>query len=112
MCAPSLLLLFGWLAHTSLRLAVLINDSELMKITLRLLAGIEVNGAMKAPARFAFKSGSSRRLGGTANLAVLGGNLPPSRAHKDCSPFSKYHARSAVGLVARQNGPVARSTLK
>jgi hypothetical protein len=48
--------------------------------------------------------------GGTANLAVLGGNLPPSRAHGDRTPFGSHSLRSAVGLVARQNGPVARST--
>jgi hypothetical protein len=48
--------------------------------------------------------------GGTANLAVLGGNLPPSGTHR---PRPKSHAgivRSTAGRVARQNGPVARST--
>src|SRR5688572_5489516 len=49
-------------------------------------------------------------LGGTANLAVLGGNLPPSRTHGHRSPFSEIVVRTTVGLVARQNGPVARST--
>ena len=48
--------------------------------------------------------------GGTANLAVLGGNLPPGRTQNDRSPFSARIVRSAVGRVARQNGPVARST--
>jgi hypothetical protein len=48
--------------------------------------------------------------GGTANLAVLGGNLPPSRTHRQRSAFGEIVVRAAVGLVARQNGPVARST--
>ena len=48
--------------------------------------------------------------GGTANLAVLGGNLPPSRTHDARSPFGARVVRTAVGRVARQNGPVARST--
>ena len=48
--------------------------------------------------------------GGTVNLAVLGGNLPPSRAHNGRPPFSARVGRTAVGRVARQNGPVARST--
>jgi hypothetical protein len=48
-------------------------------------------------------------LGGTAKVAVLGGNLPPSRAHEEPSPIHERSARSAVGLVVRQNGPVARS---
>ena len=48
--------------------------------------------------------------GGTANLAVMGGNLPPSRAHGDRPPLGSHSLRSTVGLVARQNGPVARST--
>ena len=49
-------------------------------------------------------------FGGTANLAVLGGNVPPSQTHEDRSPLSEDVVRLAVGLVARQNGPVARST--
>jgi hypothetical protein len=40
-------------------------------------------------------------LGGTANLAVFGGNLPPSQTHAHRSLFSDILARSAVGLVAR-----------
>ncbi len=48
--------------------------------------------------------------GGTTHLAVLGGNLPPSRAHGDRTPLSLHSLRSAIGLAARQNGPVARST--
>jgi len=49
-------------------------------------------------------------LGGTANLAVLGGNLPSSRTHNAHSPFRARVLRTAVGRVARQNWPVARST--
>ena len=49
------------------------------------------------------------RLGGTANLAVLGGNLPPSRTHDGRPTVSAHAVRTAVGRVARQNGPVARS---
>jgi hypothetical protein len=48
-------------------------------------------------------------LGGTANLAVLGGNLPPSGAHPRFKPFGASCAHLAVGLVARQNEQVARS---
>ncbi len=50
-------------------------------------------------------------MGGTANLAVLGGNLPPSLAGSLDSPFSEGFACKACGLVARRNGQVARSTL-
>jgi hypothetical protein len=49
-------------------------------------------------------------LGGTANLAVPGGNLPPGRTHEPRSRFRGVFVRTAVGRVARQNGPVARST--
>lgn len=48
--------------------------------------------------------------GGTANLAVLGGNLPPSQAPEQLASFKRQLRRSTVGLVARQTGPVARST--
>ncbi|MBI3417150.1 MAG: DUF885 family protein [Verrucomicrobia bacterium] len=48
--------------------------------------------------------------GGTANLAVLSGNLPPRRVHQNNRPSDKCIARPTVGLVARQHGPVARST--
>ena len=34
-------------------------------------------------------------LGEMANLAVLGGNLPPGRAHDDRSPFSARVVRTA-----------------
>jgi hypothetical protein len=50
-------------------------------------------------------------MGGTANLAVLGGNLPPSSAQIDGSLFSDTSGRNACGLVAQRNGQVARSTL-
>jgi hypothetical protein len=53
---------------------------------------------------------SIKCLGGTANLAVRGGNLPPRRAHGTDSESNGLFVRSAVGLVARPNGPVARST--
>jgi hypothetical protein len=36
-------------------------------------------------------------LGDTANLAVLGGNLPPSRAHGSRTAFSGSLVRSTVG---------------
>ncbi len=49
-------------------------------------------------------------LGGTGDPPVLGGNLPPSRTHDGRSPFNARVVRTAVGRVARQNGPVARST--
>jgi hypothetical protein len=49
-------------------------------------------------------------LGGTANLAVLGGNRPPSRTHGGRPPFRAGVGRTAVGRVARQIGPVASST--
>jgi putative membrane-bound dehydrogenase-like protein len=63
-------------------------------------------------ARQAGESSLERGLdpGGTAKLAVLGGNLPPSGTHQ---PRRKSHAgvvRSTAGRVARQDGPVARST--
>jgi hypothetical protein len=48
--------------------------------------------------------------GGTVSLAVLGGNLPPSRTHGHRLPIGEVVVRAAVGRVARQNGPVARST--
>jgi hypothetical protein len=49
-------------------------------------------------------------LGGTANLAVLGGNLPPSLGAQNDSPVSVPRRLQTGGLVARQNGPVAHST--
>ncbi len=49
-------------------------------------------------------------LGGTGDPPVLGGNLPPSRTHGSRSSISTRVVRTAVGRVARQNGPVARST--
>ena len=54
--------------------------------------------------------GDAVGLGGTGDPPVLGGNLPPSRTHDGRSPFSARVVRAAVGRVARQNGPVARST--
>ncbi len=57
-------------------------------------------------------------MGGTANLAVLGGlsaeqagNLPPSLARQGDSPFSETSGGKTCGLVAHRNGQVARSTL-
>jgi hypothetical protein len=47
----------------------------------------------------------------TANLAVRGGNLPPIQTHGNVAALGESVVRSAVGLVARQNGPVARSSL-
>ena len=49
-------------------------------------------------------------LGGTGHWPVLGGNLPPSRTPDGRPPFSARVVRAVVGRVARQNGPVARST--
>ena len=50
-------------------------------------------------------------LGGTANMAVLGGNLPPKQFIFICSLFGAPLRAAFGGLVARQNAPVARSTL-
>src|SRR5262245_25418316 len=47
--------------------------------------------------------------GGTANLAVLGGNLPPSAGQPKCSLSNQVFALSSVGLAARQDGQAARS---
>jgi hypothetical protein len=47
--------------------------------------------------------------GGTANLAVRGGNLPP-RALAFLTLLFVPTPSKTVGLVARQNGQVARST--
>src|SRR5213594_4636369 len=49
-------------------------------------------------------------LGGTANLAVLGGNLPPSLEHHRRSPFGAAIRSESGGLVARRHGQVARAT--
>src|SRR5438093_6883646 len=49
-------------------------------------------------------------LGGTANLAVLCGNLPPSLEHHRRSPFGAAIRPESGGLVARQYGQVARAT--
>jgi hypothetical protein len=49
-------------------------------------------------------------LGGTASLAVRRRSLPPRRPHDDQPPFSGPFVRSVVGLAARPNGLVARST--
>jgi hypothetical protein len=48
--------------------------------------------------------------GGTANLAVPGGNVPPGRACELRSQLSAGSVRAADGRVVRQNGPMARST--
>jgi len=62
------------------------------------------------------RSGTSRHqpkrysLGLGGNLAVLGGNLPPSRTRENPSADSAFLARFAVGLVSGQNRPVAAST--
>ena len=50
-------------------------------------------------------------MGGTANLAVLGGNVPPSRARQLNSLIRESRMSKAWRLVAHRNGPVARSTL-
>ena len=42
-------------------------------------------------------------LGGTANLAVIGGNLPPNWTH-ELDVRSARLKRQAVGLPARQPG--------
>ena len=49
-------------------------------------------------------------LGGTGHGPVLGGNLPPSLEHSSRARNRASRPCSAGGLVARQNGPVARST--
>jgi hypothetical protein len=49
-------------------------------------------------------------LGGTANLAVAGGNLPPAFIPAGKAPFGALKKTSAGGLVAHQNGLEARST--
>jgi hypothetical protein len=49
-------------------------------------------------------------LGGTANVAILGGNLPPSPYAWQPYPFSGSFGRSTGGRVARPNGPVASPT--
>ena len=48
--------------------------------------------------------------GGTANLAVLGGNLPTSPHVEMGHHTVGFRAGEAGGLVAHPNGPVARST--
>ena len=48
--------------------------------------------------------------GGTANLAVLGGNLPPSSGGAAMSPKDETNHPALAGLVARPHGPVARAT--
>ena len=47
--------------------------------------------------------------GGPANLAVLGGNLPPSFGTSQVEPNVRRRHSQSAGLVARRNGPVARS---
>jgi hypothetical protein len=49
-------------------------------------------------------------LGGTANLAVLGGNLPPSFGTIVRTNMVGSGRTKRGGRVARHNGPVARST--
>ena len=50
-------------------------------------------------------------LGGTANLAVLGGNLPPSFGTVNARiNWTILGAPTGGGRVARRNGLVARST--
>jgi hypothetical protein len=49
-------------------------------------------------------------LGGTGNLPVLGGNLPPSLASFKIERSGSRSADYGYGLVARNNGQVARST--
>jgi len=49
-------------------------------------------------------------MGGTANLAVRGGNLPPHRSCDGRSQLDAWFSAPAVGLAARQNGQVSRST--
>ncbi len=51
-------------------------------------------------------------MGGTANLAVLGGNGRPSLAWQWDTVSRETAPRSACGLVAHRDGQVARSTLK
>ena len=49
-------------------------------------------------------------MGGTANLAVFGGNLPPSLGLLRESSLHEAREGDACGLVAHRNGQVARST--
>jgi hypothetical protein len=49
-------------------------------------------------------------FGGTASLAVLGRNLPPSGAPDDDLALRTCPAPSAARLVTRQDGPVAQPT--
>jgi hypothetical protein len=48
--------------------------------------------------------------GGTANLAVLGGNLPPSWGPHRAKQLITIGRTKRGRRVARHNGPVARST--
>ncbi len=78
---------------------------------LNLVAGNQVD--LRQTAAFlppCFSRNDAVGPGGTADPAVLGGNLPPSRTHDGRSPFSACVVRTTVGRVARQNRPVARST--
>src|SRR5881409_853915 len=75
------------------------------KYVLSVRTAIGRDGALRRP-----RPRAEGGTGGTANLAVLGGNLPPSCGHRRCSPFSPCSRRAVVGLVARQNGQVARPT--
>jgi hypothetical protein len=49
--------------------------------------------------------------GGTANLAVLGGNLPPSFGTEQSRTSWRFSVRTnSGGRVPARNGPVARFT--
>ena len=49
--------------------------------------------------------------GGTANLAVLGGNLPPRSEERAITPNGSPLPRDMAGLVAHPHRPVACATL-
>jgi len=61
--------------------------------------------------RFALNPSHALGPGGTANLAVPGGNLPPGWSMPGVCPMPPTFTQAGAGRVARQNGPVARSTL-
>jgi hypothetical protein len=57
-----------------------------------------------------YQAGAFSWSGWNGQPGVLGGNMPPNRADGNATSFCDRVERSTVGLVARQNGPVARFT--